>query len=975
MRVCVRDLPETEASLRAHELALTALDEAQALDAAGERIRAVELIAEMIDDYCARTELLQCPSSTRALMQLGRRAVEWSDVDSFSRATLARIEAMRGLYPPTSEAWSEAQMSLCQVYTRHGDTERAAGACEESLRVALECFPPGHRNRPIVRFATAQSFHAARDLERALELFQQAVDEARASDDFDPLRLALMQSELGACLSDTGQFAAVLAQHRGALAVVERLLPPDHDYTLDVLGNMAVVLSSMGEKSRALEVHERRCALFAARLAPENIEFIHARGNRAVVRLAMGDAQRAATELEEVMACFERSAYAGTERGDLLCVNLAQAWIATGRAAAALERLERQIDERARAGRRDASMSWRLESTAAHALQTLGRDGEALARAEQALALAERAFPWENPDLAESRQRAAALRTKVGAKESARALAEQSALQTQAYFARCAELLTMQDAERAQQHWSRLVSDGVTLLDATCSPERRAENDRAVFELCEGARAIGTSLLRSWRARASGDESRLEPLRQAAVRAARDVARSAADRGAPEQLEAALAARRRAEEALREALEDSAERERAPSVVDSVALARSLSEDEALLAYWRLDQRELAPPEGAPRSARLCAFVLRADGRLLRHDLGELSGIADACRAWQRAARGDGGDVRACGERLRQLVLDPLRASLAGATRWRVALDDELHSIALDALPAGAEREPRVGDSVQVVMVSAAAPGSPRTSSAALSAARKLVAVGGVDYESSETESPPALGGSAASARFASGLRPTFEPLWDTQDEIEGVARLFRAADGARGEPASAAWSCVLLSEREATRARLLEAVRQADFVHVATHGFFAPEHTGDDALNDLLARRSPLTLCGLALAGANDPTNTDGLITADELALLDLRRCELVVLSACDTNVGERSAGQGVASFQKALHAAGARSVVTSLWKVDDSAARELMLALYRGLWNEHLEAAEALWRAKRELRERRAPERDWAGWVLSSQ
>jgi CHAT domain-containing protein len=74
------------------------------------------------------------------------------------------------------------------------------------------------------------------------------------------------------------------------------------------------------------------------------------------------------------------------------------------------------------------------------------------------------------------------------------------------------------------------------------------------------------------------------------------------------------------------------------------------------------------------------------------------------------------------------------------------------------------------------------------------------------------------------------------------------------------------------------------------------------------------------------------------------------------------------------VASFQKALHAAGAQFVLTSLWKVDDSATRELMLEFYAGLWSERLAPPQALARAKSKLRERRAPPRDWAGWTLSS-
>ncbi len=105
------------------------------------------------------------------------------------------------------------------------------------------------------------------------------------------------------------------------------------------------------------------------------------------------------------------------------------------------------------------------------------------------------------------------------------------------------------------------------------------------------------------------------------------------------------------------------------------------------------------------------------------------------------------------------------------------------------------------------------------------------------------------------------------------------------------------------------------------------------------------------------------------------------LSGCELAVLSACDTSLGERRhAGQGVSSLRKALQLAGARSVVTSLWKISDEATKDLMLDSYRRLWVEKQPKWKALWAAKQRLRDARDDRgeplysmRDWAGWVLT--
>lgn len=106
----------------------------------------------------------------------------------------------------------------------------------------------------------------------------------------------------------------------------------------------------------------------------------------------------------------------------------------------------------------------------------------------------------------------------------------------------------------------------------------------------------------------------------------------------------------------------------------------------------------------------------------------------------------------------------------------------------------------------------------------------------------------------------------------------------------------------------------------------------------------------------------------------------MDLSGCELAVLSACETNVGLRRAGFGIASLQQALHAAGVRTAVTSLWKVTDEAARELMVDFYRRICMKETPKAKALWEAKLHLRHQRNPDgspkcrtRDWAGWVLT--
>ena len=91
-----------------------------------------------------------------------------------------------------------------------------------------------------------------------------------------------------------------------------------------------------------------------------------------------------------------------------------------------------------------------------------------------------------------------------------------------------------------------------------------------------------------------------------------------------------------------------------------------------------------------------------------------------------------------------------------------------------------------------------------------------------------------------------------------------------------------------------------------------------------------------------MALAGANQRQATgldeeDGILTAEEIAALDLSGVEWAVLSACDTGIGEVKAGEGVLGLRRAFQVAGARTLIMSLWPVEDQVARDWMRQLYR--------------------------------------
>ena len=140
------------------------------------------------------------------------------------------------------------------------------------------------------------------------------------------------------------------------------------------------------------------------------------------------------------------------------------------------------------------------------------------------------------------------------------------------------------------------------------------------------------------------------------------------------------------------------------------------------------------------------------------------------------------------------------------------------------------------------------------------------------------------------------------------------------------------------------------------------------------------------LLRCGVALAGANQTTansssGDDGLLSAEELAALDLSSARWAVVSACGSGLGAigdlRGGAEGVFGLRRALKIAGARTTILSLWPVEDRATREWMIALYRARYAKGLSTVEATRRATLEvLTVRRARGESihpfyWAGFV----
>lgn len=395
-----------------------------------------------------------------------------------------------------------------------------------------------------------------------------------------------------------------------------------------------------------------------------------------------------------------------------------------------------------------------------------------------------------------------------------------------------------------------------------------------------------------------------------------------------------------------------------------------LPRDVVMIDYYQYRARpevmkEPRPPTG---QLRLAAIVVRsqrsAQQPLLHLDLGPLKPIERALQDWRTNIQQGGGAVRgdrrirrrtprkrvqvAPQEMLYRQIWKPLQAHLRPDDLALISPDGLLAFTPFAALPSGKDKylietrpialapTPRL---IQRLRSLASLSGPKRPASG--SAGSGLLLIGGVDFDApprkSSTEPPP-TGGSSFS----------FAPLPGSQAEAEELSRLFRSARA--NEPLR------ILRGADAREAAVRKHGPQARWLHLATHGFFRPSE-GDATGGSPSADRLASVRNGLALAGINQgggPPSNNGVLTALEVASLNLNGVDLAVLSACETGLGATLRGEGVLGLQRAFQAAGCRTSITTLWRVHDQATQVLMREFYRNLWNRKLSKLESLRQAQ---------------------
>jgi CHAT domain-containing protein/Flp pilus assembly protein TadD len=952
----------------------------------GDMVGWLEWLAGMYqqrEDFAAARQARQELLVVRTWLHGGK---DWRVTDA--RLALADVERLAAMTPAQRQRLYEARRLNEEMVTlwQQGRNREAMQRARRALRVTKQELGEQHPRYAGSLSHLARLYQTLGEYDRAEPLLRQATEIRKgALGERHPLYAASLNN-LALLYDSMGDYAKAEALFRQALQTAKQALGEEHPDYATGLDNLARLYQHMGDYAQAESLYQQALAIRKQALAQNHPDYATGLNNLATLYDSMGDYAKAEPLLRQALTVTRRAL--GEKHPDYAtCLNnLAGLYGSLGDYVRAepLYRQALQIDKQT-LGEQHPSYAGSLNNLA-ELYHSKGEYARAEPLLRQALQIYKQALGEQHPAYTAGASNLALL-----------------------YWSEAAGLQLLLPPAASPHHLAAPYACATELQRAQRLLRRALEISRANLELAAAAQSQRQQLAMLGRLRCQLDSylslAPQVPLdaaaqyrevlawkgavgrRQRVQRLARKDSRLAEDFAALDRVGARLAAlalaapdprglqhrRRQMHE-----LTDEKERLEAELAGRSAAfragkelqhlepgrLQAALPAEAGLIDFLEYVHYSPAPWKGGGwrRERRLVAFVVRRD-RLVRVDLGPAGPVQQAVQNWrqtlQRRFR-TGGDAQ-LGAVVRRLVWRPLEAHLKGARLVLVSPDGPLARMPLAALPGSRKDSYLLEEwAVAVVPVPQLLPELLAPHGDEGKAEPSLLVVGDVRYDAADG------GAVVADSRSAprGGARMQWKALEGTRAEVAAIKDSFQDRF-----PAARMTD---LRRSRATEAAVRQEAPAHRYLHLATHGFFAPRElrcaladvsrAGNEDAGNLFGRRGvegfhPGLLSGLVLAGANRPVEADkddGILTALEVESLDLSAVELAVLSACETGLGEVAGGEGVLGLQRAFQLAGARSVVASLWQVDDRATRELMVRFYENLWDKKLPRLEALRQAQ---------------------
>lgn len=996
----------TIATLLVSCLAGTAADELRRLLEAGSYAEAAELGRSQLAEIDPRS------LDHASVAELTARAMSSAGIGTLeARIALAQgaISVREQLLEAQELQLAEAHYTLGLVHHLGGDSARAVEPFRRALAIAelhhsreapeLERFvrelgaallssgePRSARRQFERQLAIARAAYPTPDARLVPALYNLALAEEQLdglSESERLLREALAQPEdpdargrrrwvataLASTLAIQGRLAEALGQSESLLAATRADVTAEPSVLAWLLNDTGVMLRMAGDLQKARRYLEESIELQGSRPRQADLA-MRSRSNLGVVLTEQERFDEARVVFESVPEVVAGRIEAGRSQWGEYHLAFGKLLLRAGATSEARSQLARAIEVLSATMPDDYLDLAVARGEMGRAEFALGAEERARALLEASLAVLDRGVGRQHPYTS----RVLDARARVLHRDGDPAVALEAALEAE----RVSRLLRTETlaalSERQAVALVRRPTVGRDLAIALALGEKAsaATLGSALDAVIRSRSAVFDELALRQQLREASDDERIEQLAEAKRRLAHQFHHGVGSGAAyMERLERL----RERVESLETALAGSGTLRRSPQRVGLGDLRAALRRGDSLVSYVRYAR--------ADGERRYAGIVLRGDGSTPRfRDLGAADRIDADVQRWRATLHADEAEHRSAGLVLRRQLWDPLTLGLDREAALFVVPDGTVHLVSFAALPMpGARYLIEVAPELHYLTAE-----RDLASKGALRRGEGILVVGNPDYD---------LGASRPAER--SGARPgcldlrdhRFVPLPATAEESEAVRRLWGA---------SRATSVRRLQGSEATESAFRREASGAAVLHLATHGFVLEPDAcrgGNRGLSrgvgglspaqrdspEASTAAHPLLLSGLVFAGANARKRRggldDGILTALEVGTLDLRGVELAVLSACRTGAGHVEVGEGILGLRRAFRLAGVRSVVSTLWDVEDSSAHDWVVAFYRHhLDRERSVAASARSASLEILEQRRRAGADthpfhWAGWL----
>jgi CHAT domain-containing protein/Tfp pilus assembly protein PilF len=870
------------------------------------------------------------------LAQLYRAKGDYSQAEPLYKRAIDIREKTLG---PESPKLGNTLNTLAMLYDDEGDYAQAEPLYKRALAIWEEALGPESPDVASALNNLAGLYRQKGDYAQAEPLYKRALAIKEKVLGPEHVSVATSLNNLALLYQDKGDYAQAEPLYRRALAIDEKARRPEDPKLATDLNNLATLYDNKGDYGQAEQLYSRALAIDEKALGPDHPGFATDLNNLAGLYVEKGDYARAEPLYRRALSIDEKAL--GPDHPDVATAlnGLAEIYIDMGDYARAEPFLQRtlSIDEKA-LGPDHPYIAKDLANLAL--LYTKKGDyAQAEPLLQRGLTIYGRALGPNHPDVATALNNLAAMYWAEG--DYARAV--QFLSRAQDIRERNLSLVLSAGSERQKLAYVATLyadtSSAVSLHTRSASSDLQALRLALTTVLRRKGRALDVMAdqIGSLRRRLDPQDRALLDQLSAAQAQLSALTLGGPRQSTPEEYEAAVARLEAEVERLQDEVSSrSAEFRVQTQPVTIEQVQKALPPGAALVEFfsyypYNVKAKTVAEEFGA---SRYVAYVLKGEGEPLWADLGEAKDIdSDVMRL--RAALKDPArkDVKELARALDDRVMRPVRKLLGNTRRVFLSPDGSLNLVPFAAL---------VDESGKYLVES--------YSITYLTSGRDLLRL---QLNSQSRQPPvvmadplfgPAQGGDgeasgAAQRRSADMSRMYFPQLPGTAEEAKAVGPLLPGA--------------TVLTQAEATEAAL-KRVSGPSILHIATHGFFLPDQPLEAADSTrgmklvvgapLAAARveNPLLRSGIALEGANQRSGAggeDGILTALEAAGLDLWGTKLVVLSACETGLGEVQNGEGVYGLRRALVLAGSESQVMSLWKVSDEGTRDLMAGYYKRL------------------------------------